>query len=133
METQPVESIELENGLNLEIHDLSRRVAADRWYVELKACIPVPVSKTSFTQNTAAPTDIETLREALGEQVVFEHRNIRNFIDEKDKPVILEEMHNSLKTNAQRYFNHPDFAARFLVKQYKRFLSLPKGYPAAAK
>ncbi len=129
METQPMERVELENGLNLEVYDLSRRVAADRWYVELKACIPIPVSEASFTQNVAAPTDIKTLREALGDQVVFEHRNTRNFIDENDKEAVMKEMRRSLKTNAERYFNHPDFAARFLLKQYKTFLSRPKGYP----
>jgi hypothetical protein len=130
MEAQPIETIELDNGLNLEIYDLSRRVAGDRWYIEMRVTIPIPVTQACFSGKLPPPADMATLREALGEQVVFEHRNIRNFIGEDEKEALFSQMRESLRINARRYFSHPDFAARYLLKQYKAVLSRPKGYPA---
>lgn len=130
MQAQPIERIELDNGLNLEIHDLSRRVAGDRWYVEMKASIPVPVIEACFSEKHTPPADIETLRGVLGKRIVFEQRNIRNFIGEDEKEAVFSQMRDNLLINARRYFSHPDFAARYLIKQYNASLNRPRGYPA---
>lgn len=128
METQPIEKIALKNGLNIEIHDLSRPVAGDRWYIEIKVCISIPVEDHWFSSKLAAPADVATLRKSLGKSVLFEQRFCRNFIGADEKETIIHQMRNNMKENLQRYYSHPDFAASYLRKQYKKFLSLPPGY-----
>ena len=46
--TKLVEKIDLPNNLVLELHDYSRRIAGDRWFVGLLARIPIEVSEEDF-------------------------------------------------------------------------------------
>ena len=123
---QAVESIRLENDLILTIGDLSRKVAADRWQVELTAVIAIPVEARWFGPHLPAPAQIDDLRTALGDEVRFVHRNTRNFIDARDRETVFNRMRDSLKINAAKYYGHPDFAARFLIRQYRIHLSRPR-------
>lgn len=122
----PIKILDLENGLKLEIYNLSRHLTGDRWYVELKACILISVEEQWFNSKLALPTDINTLQQALGEQIVFEYRNKRNFISETEKESVFSEMRVSLENNARKYYGHPDFAARYLIKQYKALQNRPQ-------
>ena len=121
MQPKPIETITLKNGLNLELWDASRRVAADRWQVILKARIEIPVSDRWFGDATGLPAPLAEMRSALGERVCFEYQNMRNFVDAGEKEAVLNRMSVSLADNALRYYSHPDFAARWLVKQYGEY------------
>ena len=66
MKPLPVETIRLKNGLDLEIHDLSRKVAADRWRVELLASFSIPVDDRWFNPTLPAPAESAALRATLG-------------------------------------------------------------------
>ncbi|MGD9211646.1 MAG: hypothetical protein PVI90_12750 [Desulfobacteraceae bacterium] len=130
MESQLIKQLNLENGLCLEFHDLSRSLPGNRWYLELKVRIPIPVEMRWFGGKLAAPTDFDALRQALGERVVFEHSSTRHYVKDDDKAAIFSRMQADLKANFQQYFNHPDFAAGFLTKLYKEHLKLPPGVNA---
>jgi len=126
MEPQPIETIRLKNGLNLEIRDLSRKIAGDRWQVELQARITIPVEARWFGPNSPAPADIASLCAVLGQTTRFEYRDTRNFIDEREKEPLFDSMRATVKQNALKYYEHPDFPARYLIRQYKTHLSRPK-------
>jgi hypothetical protein len=126
MEPQPIDTIPLKNSLSIEIYDLSRKIAGDRWQVELLASITIPVEAHWFGPNSPAPTDIATLRAVLGEVTRFEYRETRNFIDQREKEALFESMCATVKRNAQKYYEHPDFPARYLIRQYKIHRNRPK-------
>lgn len=117
MESEFVDTISLANGLKLEIRDASRKVAGDRWRVELVATIHVPISEDWFRRNLSMPASIDTLKEALGDTVGFEYKTVRNFIDEHDKSVVFDQMKAGLAAHLN-YYEHPDFAARLIIKKY---------------
>lgn len=121
-----IERIDLKNGLKLELYDFSRPLAGDRWYVELKARIEIPVEERWFGSKHTLPADIVTLRKELGQQVVFEYHNKRNFISETEKESVFRQMCSNLKNNARNYYNHPDFAALYLLKQYQLSQNRPR-------
>jgi hypothetical protein len=98
----------LNNGLTLEVWDLSRPVAGDRWQVVLEARITVPVS----------PAEVAA---ALGEQLVYSRRDARNFIDARQVAAVLQEMENRLLELAPGYLGHPDFAQGFIAKEFAAY------------
>ncbi len=118
MEPQPIETRRLKNGLTLTIHDLSRKVAADRWRVELSARITISVEECWFGPALPAPAGLSDMRAALGEAARIEYRDIRNFVDEREKTVLFEAMRATVYRNAESYYSRPDFPGRFLIRQY---------------
>ena len=58
---------------------------------------------------------------ALGPEVVFVHRDNRNFIDAKKFEATVEEMKNRLLTQVKAYLGHPQFAPRFIGKQFGEY------------
>jgi hypothetical protein len=50
----------------------------------------------------------------LGDEIIFSHKDERNFIAATEAPKILKDMQDRLLDMAPGYFAHPDFAARFI-------------------
>ena len=124
MEPQQIESMVLDNGLTLEIWDASRKVAADRWLVKLVACMEVEVSCRWFDDALRPPADIDQMRARLGDTQRFEYQTERNFVDQREKQEVFDNMLRSF-TAKKAYYNHPDFAARFLTKEYAARQAFP--------
>ena len=81
-----IRSISLANGLTLELLDASRKVASDRYRIELIERIRIPVDAGLFSETDTI--DIEALCETLGPVVAFEKRTERNFIAEKERDAV---------------------------------------------
>jgi hypothetical protein len=116
---QAVKTIHLANGLMVEIHDNSRKIAGDRWRVEFVARIPVPVQQKWFDSMTSMPVSIIEIQKTLGVTVAFEYRNVRNFVDYREKKAVFEQMDANFIANLKPYCEHPAFAARFILREYK--------------
>ena len=117
MEETHIREIPLENDLRVHLYDGSRRLAGDRWLVQLIARIPMPVDAV-WTPQPDDPVSGTDLKEALGEAPVFETVKSRHFIDEQEKDEIFQAMQAELVRHSLPYLGHPDFARRFLLKQY---------------
>jgi hypothetical protein len=114
-----VEKIYLPNNLVLEFHDYSRLVAGDRWLVGLLARIPIEISEEDF-----AGRPRELYKDFLKEQgpvIYFELKKERNFIDEKEKDRLFNQMLNELKEYALSYMGHKSFAKGFIRRQVQAF------------
>ncbi|MEW6258823.1 MAG: hypothetical protein AB1547_02855 [Thermodesulfobacteriota bacterium] len=122
METteQPIQTISLENGLILQLMDLSRRVAGDRWNVRIKATIGIRVEDVLIRIDQQHRK--EEIENVLGKEVVFEKEMIRNFIDEREKQTVVDQLCRSFLENAMTYLSRQHFAERFLFKQYRETL-----------
>jgi hypothetical protein len=114
-----IEKIDLPNNLMLELHDYSRRVAGDRWLVGLLARIPIEISEEDF-----AGRPQELYKDFLKEQgpvIYFELKKEKNFIDEKEKDQVFNQMLNELKEYALSYMGHKSFAKGFIRRQIQVF------------
>jgi hypothetical protein len=102
----------LNNGLILEFWDYSRPIAGDRWFVLLEVRIAIPIRPDTLPPELRDQAD--QVKEALGDEIIFSHKNERNFIAATEAPKILKEMQDRFLDMALGYFGHPDFAARFI-------------------
>ena len=114
----------LDNKLTLEFWDHSRPVAGDRWFVCLSARIAVPVrTETLPPELTAHAAQVVG---ALGEELIFSHREERNFIAASEAPGLLKEMQDRILALAPGYFGHADFAARLIRQKFAEQQALEK-------
>ena len=110
--------IELENGLELEIYDVSRKLAGDRWYVGFIARVEIPM--TFLEGHADSPDiDIEKMKDVLGETVRFEQKRDRHYINEKEKDSLLNGLIEDFLASTLPYFSEKDFAKKYALKTYK--------------
>lgn len=125
-EENRLKTVQLENGLQLELIGCTRQIASDRLAVRLYARIDIPVEKHWFASKEEAM--FLDLSDVLGPAVLFEKREERSFVDAKDRDAVLEALTESVLTSAARYYGHADFPARFLLRTYReRVASVPPG------
>ena len=118
------ERIPLSNGLTVEVHDLSRPIAADTVRVELVARIPVMLNPDDF----AEPSQYERTRAVFGEEIVFEHRMERSFVSSEQKDDVLRTMLETFRQALLPYLSNPKFRTRFAASKYREILQNPYKY-----
>jgi hypothetical protein len=102
----------LNNGLTLEFWDYSRPIAGDRWFVLIEVRIAIPIRTDTLPPELRGQAD--QVKEVLGNEIIFSHKDERNFISATEAPKILKDMQDRFLDMAPDYFGHPDFAARFI-------------------
>ena len=123
-----IETIVLDSDLNLEILDISKKTLADHWQVILMARLEIPVD-TLYGNNTEGLPPASAIREALGDPLVYEHINIRQFVSEESKPAVLELLMKNFKKEILPYISHPDFSKNYAIKKYREHAKLQQSYP----
>lgn len=118
MDEKCVRTIDLENGLILEIHDGSRCVAADRWLILLTAVIRIELTEALLNAAATGAITAAQFRGLLGGTIRFEKEMKRNFIAAGLKERVFEEMAASFLDSALPYLSAPDFAVKYLKKAY---------------
>lgn len=116
-----IKVVEITNGLELKIFDASRIVAADRWQVCMLARMDIPVNEAVKYIKDIDIDTFYTFKSAVGKQVRFEKKLVRNFIDGKLKEAVLEEMIASFLGDSTKYLSHPDFSRKYVLKQYNEY------------
>ncbi len=113
----------LDNGVTLRLYDRSRRLAADRWLVSLEARAVVTVTEDLRSKAAETPEDLSEIKQALNDEVVFEQKRERYFIDENDKNNVFEELVRNWQSGSKAYLAHPEFPLRFVKKTLKEHLA----------
>jgi len=111
-----INTISLENDLIISFYDCSKKIAGDRWQVNLTARIQILTDQVQFTR-----VDKEKRYEiiqAVGEQINYEKKLIRNFVAEKQKEETVTALWKSFLQITRPYFSHRQFAERFILKTY---------------
>lgn len=118
MEAILIKKIDLENGLTLEFIDVSRKVAGDRYLVALKTRVLVPVDARWFSDDDPAIPDLADIIARVGSTVEFEQKKERVFVDEREKPAVLENLMTLAEDYGVRYIGHPEFPKKLILKEY---------------
>jgi len=111
-----ISTISLENGLSISFYDESKKIAGDRWQVNLTARIQILTDQVQFTR--VDPEKRPEILQSVGEEIYYEKKLIRNFVAEKQKEEIVTALWNSFLQITRPYFSHRQFAERFLLKTY---------------
>jgi len=119
VEEKSVKIMELENGLVLKISDASKKIAGDRWQVSFIARIEIFTDNVLSEKNSSLNVTADEIKEKLGNMVVFEKKEVRNFIDEKNKEEVFENLCLSFLASSLSYLSRADFSGKFILKKYK--------------
>lgn len=110
-----IETINLSNGLQLTIHDLSRRIAADTMKVELKFQVIINLLESFF----ASPDEYLTVKNALGDELTYEHIRERSFVNKEDEEAVRFDLLDTFKNNSLTYLSSPDFSKKMALSLLK--------------
>jgi hypothetical protein len=106
----------LENDLLLSFYDGSKKIAGDRWQVNLTARIQILTDLVHFTRMD--PEKKSEIIQVVGEQINYEKKLIRNFVGEKQKEETITALYESFLQITRPYFSKRQFAERFILKTY---------------
>jgi hypothetical protein len=124
-----IRTVDLKNGLRIEVLDSSRNTAGDRWQVAATIRIKIPAKMLSPDNNTQEAISVDEIISTLGEAVCFEKKRERNFIDANEKDEILNNLVESFFSSSLDYVSNPDFPKRYILRQYKEYLKRKSWYP----
>jgi hypothetical protein len=127
MYTSLLRKIDLECGLKLEIHNISRKLAGDRWYVGFIGRVEIPITFLADYADSHE-VDILKIKDLLGETVRFEQKRDRHYIDEKKKDALLNGLIDDFLKSTLTYFSEKDFAEKYAFKAYKKTLEKASWY-----
>jgi len=119
-----IETIPLPNGLELTIHDLSRRIATDTVKVELSFQMKIKVAPSFF----ASEDDHLELTVVFGDELTYEHKLERTFVAEKDESAIRAELITTFKNNSLNYLSSPGFARKMALSLLRDIRQNPFKY-----
>lgn len=108
----------LENGMDLNYYDMSRKVAGDRWLVGLKCEVPFPVLHSYYNRyQNIGPELLEELKSILAESILFSTSKERFFVPEEDKENVLNELVEQLDCTVISYLNNPKFPEKIFMQK----------------
>ena len=116
-----IKTVDLKNGLRLEISDSSHNTAADRWQVVLTIRINIPVDILSHGKDAQMDLNVDEIISTLGENVYFQKKRERNFIDVEKKDEVFNNLIESFFSSSLDYVSNPDFPKRYILGQYKEY------------
>jgi len=121
-----IETIHLPNGLTLTISDSSRRIAADTIKVELTFIVKIEVLESFF----ASSDDYLKVKNASGNELTYEHKMERSFVNDKDEESVRTDLLDTFKNNSLSYLSSPNFAKKMALSQLKDINLNPFKYKA---
>jgi hypothetical protein len=108
----------LDNGLKLEFIDTSRQIAADRWLVGLTLRIQIAVEPVLADAGNLSFNEIAAIKALLGPEISYEAKRERNFIESQEKQAVWQQLKDNAAANALKYYAHPEFARRYVMRTY---------------
>jgi hypothetical protein len=115
-------TIDLKNGLQLEVLDCSRKIAGDRWQVVMTVRMNIPVKMLGPVNGDPPDLNVDEVISLMGENVRFEQKKERNFIDGNQKDDVLDNMIDSFFYTSFDYVSNPDFPKRYILHHYQEKL-----------
>lgn len=120
------EIVKLDNGLTLEIWDESRKIAEDTVKVALTAKIKVALKP----EYLPGKEQYDEVRRVFGDELLYEQRNERTFVDLKDSGAVFSQLLGDFKETALKYVSRPDFAAGLARSRFMEIQRNPFKYKA---
>ena len=119
MKEELIKTMGLENNMQLNFYDTSRKMTGDRWLVSLVVRMEIPISEAIIPGDRQFMENGEDARQVLGEKVVFEQTRKRIFVDEKEKEGVLEELIDQFQKSTLSYISGELFPKKYVLKVYR--------------
>jgi len=112
-------TIDLENGLQLNLYDGSRKLVGDRWLVSLIVRMDIPVTEALKKDSRQLTESIGEIKDVLGDSVLFEKKREKIFIDKTKKETAFKELCDMFLNSSLNYLSKEIFPKQYILKTYK--------------
>lgn len=127
MESTLVSTHDLENGLRLDLLDESRKIAADRWRVQIRFRVAVPLADHYGSIPPGSTPPLDELLAVLGATAVYEKVKERNFVSVQDKDAVFGELVDTFMKDAAPYLGRGSFPGKYILKVFRdRAAAMPR-------
>ena len=112
-------TLDLKNGLQLNIYDASRKLVGDRWLASLIIRMEVPVGE-ALKNNIREPMEnIDEIKDMLGDSVLFEKKREKIFVATSEKEMVFKELYDTFLNSSLKYLSKEIFPKQYILKMYK--------------
>ena len=119
MKEKLIKTLDLENGLQLNMYDASRKLVGDRWLVSLIIRMDVPVAGALKKNNRESMEHIDEIKDMLGDSVLFEKKREKIFVDTVEKEMVFKELFDLFMNSSLKYLSKEIFPKQYVLKMYK--------------
>ena len=119
MKEKLIKTMDLENNMELNFYDASRKLAGDRWLISLVVRMEIPVKEVLIKNPGQSTESVNEIANVLGENVLFEQKRERNFIDETKKTEMFKELYDSFVNSTFVYLSNEAFPRKYITKKYR--------------
>lgn len=119
MKEKLIKTLDLENGLQLNIYDASRKLVGDRWLVSLIVRTDVPVTETLKKDSRQPIGNINEIKDILGDSVLFEKKREKKFVDTAAKETVFKELCDMFLNSLLDYLSKDIFPKQYVLKAYE--------------
>ena len=119
MKEKLIKTLDLENGLQLNVYDTSRKLVGDRWLVSLIVRMDVPVTEALKKNSGESVENINEIKDMLGDSVLFEKKREKIFVDTAEKETVFKELCDMFLNSSLNYLSKEIFPKQYILKMYK--------------
>ena len=119
MKEKLIKTLDLENGLQLNVYDASRKLVGDRWLVSLIVRMDVPVTEALKKNSGESVENINEIKDMLGDSVLFEKKREKIFVDTAEKETVFKELCDMFLNSSLKYLSIEIFPKQYVLKTYK--------------
>ena len=119
MKEKLIKTLDLENGLQLNVYDASRKLVGDRWLVSLIIRMDVPVAGALKKNSRESMENIDEIKDLLGDSVLFENKREKIFVDTVEKEMVFKELFDLFMNSSLKYLSKEIFPKQYVLKMYK--------------
>ena len=119
MKEKLIKTLDLKNGLQLNVYDASRKLVGDRWLVSLIVRMDVPLTEALKKNSRQQMESINEIKSMLGESVLFEKKRERNFVDTAAKETVFKELCDMFLNSSLSYLAKDIFPKQYILKKYE--------------
>jgi len=119
MKEKLIKTIDLENGLQLNVYDASRKLVGDRWLVSLVVRMDVPVTEALKKNGRQPMENVDEIKDVLGDSVLFEKKREKIFVGTVAKEKVFKELCDMFLNSSLNYLSKEIFPKQYILKTYK--------------
>jgi len=107
------------NVIAMNFMDRSRKIAGDRWLVELVGEMEIPIPQNFWDAVSENDTQLlDCIQKKLGDRLRFSISRVRNFVADGDKKAVMDELLSRFEENIVPYMDKPDFVRKLFVRNF---------------
>lgn len=119
MKEKLIKTLNLKNGLQLNLYDGSRKLVGDRWLLTLIARMDVPVTEVLKRHGRELTENIDEIKDMIGETVLFEKKREKIFVDKTEKDAVFNALCDMFLNSALNYLSKEAFPLKYILKTYR--------------